>query len=481
MPLKLLAIVLSLPLIAAQWPDLGQAPASPDGRADAAVLVGIEDYAFIADVPGAARNLGDWYRDLRARGVPLDRIVMLRDAQATREDIAEAVGEGAKKVQPGGRLWVVYIGHGAPSASGEGLLVGVDAQQTAKSLASRSLSRGDVLQAAAQAPAAVVVLDACFSGRDAGGQALVPGLQPLVPVAAATAAPHVVVLTAAANDQFAGPLPGENRPAFSYLLLGALRGWADSDTDGQVTVGEAHGYVDQALAALVTDRRQQAQLHAADPQVLLAQQRREVGPDLDDLRLALTPVAPGRSAGVPGLPSAMVRVVATNDHDFEVSLLAADGRSHGCPGQVGMRQPCVLKGVSIGNARLMIDGDAEVTQDVPLPAGATLIEIEPVPRWALWTGGGLMLGGFVTMAVMLPQLVDCTGINDTTCDNEGTYILGTSVGGAATVAGMSLLAWGGWRWLMLDGDDVHIKHIPTDIGLGTTPLGGPMVQVGGGF
>lgn len=475
---KLLAILLALGQVAATWPDLGQAPPSRDGAADAAVLVGIEDYAFIADVPGAGRNVADWYRDLRARGVPIDRIVMLRDAQATREEIAEAVRGAATKVAQGGRLWVVFIGHGAPSAEGQGLLVGVDAQQTAKSLAARSLGRAELLEAAADAPTAVVVLDACFSGRDAGGQSLVPGLQPLVPVAAGAPAPHVVVLTAAANDQFAGPLPGENRPAFSYLLLGALRGWADGDADGHVTVKEAHGYVGQTLAALVSDRHQEAQLQAADTAVRLAADRREAGPDLDALRLALGPVAPAVPAG---LPTAMVRVVATDDDAFQVAFLAADGRTSTCPATVGMRQPCVLKGLSIGNARLMVDGDAEVTQDVPLPAGSTLIEIEPVPRWALWTGGGLMLGGFATMATMLPQLVDCQGgIDEGSCENEGAFIAGTAVGGGVMVIGMGMLAWAGWRWMALGGEDVHIKHFPAEVGVGVTP-GGAVVQVGGGW
>ena len=49
---------------------------------------------------------------------------------------------------------------------------------------------------------------------------------------------NVTVLTAATADQVAGPLPGAARPAFSYLVLGGLRGWADSDHNGRVTAGE---------------------------------------------------------------------------------------------------------------------------------------------------------------------------------------------------------------------------------------------------
>jgi hypothetical protein len=47
------------------------------------------------------------------------------------------------------------------------------------------------------------------------------------------------VLSAGKGDQFAGPLPGLGRPAFSWLVLGALRGWGDADRDGTVTAREA--------------------------------------------------------------------------------------------------------------------------------------------------------------------------------------------------------------------------------------------------
>ncbi|MEZ4472580.1 MAG: caspase family protein [bacterium] len=180
----LFSLVLPLWAGATPWPDLATpVDAPPDAAGDAAVLIGIEDYAFIPDVPGAALNLTDWYRDLRARGVPLDRITLLRDAQATREEILEALRQGAARVAEGGRLWVIFVGHGAPGSAGDGLIVGVDAQQTARSLEARSVPQSAVLAAVATAPTAVVLLDACFSGRDAAGGALVPGLQPLVPVA----------------------------------------------------------------------------------------------------------------------------------------------------------------------------------------------------------------------------------------------------------------------------------------------------------
>ncbi|MFA6315935.1 MAG: SUMF1/EgtB/PvdO family nonheme iron enzyme [Elusimicrobiota bacterium] len=48
----------------------------------------------------------------------------------------------------------------------------------------------------------------------------------------------MAVLTAAKADQFAGSLPGTKRPAFSYLVLGGLRGWAAEGKKAALTAGD---------------------------------------------------------------------------------------------------------------------------------------------------------------------------------------------------------------------------------------------------
>lgn len=63
--LPVLAALLSLgaPARSQDWPDLSQpAPAVGGGEHDAAVVVGIEDYAFVGPVPGAESNAKLWNR-----------------------------------------------------------------------------------------------------------------------------------------------------------------------------------------------------------------------------------------------------------------------------------------------------------------------------------------------------------------------------------------------------------------------------------
>ena len=248
----LLSLLLPMSATAqSSWPDLST-PAAVEGGGenDAAIVVGIENYAFVDDIPGALQNANDWYAWLtRTRKVPLGNIALLRDNDGTKEGILSTIGKTVGKPGPGGTFWLVFVGHGAPSKDGtDGLLLGVDTMQTADSVYARGLAQVELFNALGQGTQqqTIMVLDACFSGKSVKGDALVTGLMPLVPTYALPTS-EVTVLSAGKGDQFAGPLPGVARPAFSYLLLGGLRGWADENGNRQVTPNEAIGYTNDAM------------------------------------------------------------------------------------------------------------------------------------------------------------------------------------------------------------------------------------------
>jgi len=329
-----LAVLPAPPTYAALWPELSALPPEQGGgEADAAVIVGIERYPFVAPVPGAARNAEDWHLYLtKTRGVPVGQVKLLRDSEASLEDIRDAAAWAAGVVKPGGTLWFVFIGHGAPHKDGQdGVLIGVDAQQRAESLYNRSLRRSELMTILGKGrqESAVVVLDACFSGRTAEGKELVKGLQPLIALAAAGAWPKAAVFTAARSDQFAGPLPGASRPAFSYLMLGALRGWADADKDGTVTSQEALAYTQSSLEALLKDRRQTPELLGALPGGL-SRGAREPGPDVGAIVRAVRPSDASELAfgGAANMTAPVVKVAVAEgsfkDADISVERLLED-------------------------------------------------------------------------------------------------------------------------------------------------------------
>lgn len=247
----------------AQWPSLvAPLPAQGGGEKDAALLISIEDYVFLPDVPGAKENATAWLQHLvRTRGVPGTQVKWLQNNEAVAESIRKELKATVAKVKPGGMLWVVFIGHGAPSEDGtDGLLVGADAQNVMESFSARSVKRSELLAAleAGQQKASVVLLDACFSGQSSTGELLVKGSMPTLPERETQLTPKkpVLVLSAGTSRQVAGALPGKDVPAFSYLALGGLRGWADENRDGVVTAGEVVSFSRNVMGTTVTGRTQ---------------------------------------------------------------------------------------------------------------------------------------------------------------------------------------------------------------------------------
>lgn len=271
------------------WPELNRAPSAiGGGEKDAVVIVAVESYDYVPPVPGATSNGTAWHTYFtEGLEVPPAHVRLLTNADATKEAIESALDHAAGQAEAGGRVWFVFVGHGGPSGDGkDGLLLGADVRQTAISLDSRGVRHSDAIARLERSVAQpVVILDACFSGRTGSGDAVIEGLQPvrLVDIAAPVRA---VVLSAAGSDQYAGPLPGRARPAFSYLVLGALRGWGDADRSGDVTAGEALAYASKAMAAVVSGRTQRPELAGSGAQVL-APSGSEAGPELAVIQRAL--------------------------------------------------------------------------------------------------------------------------------------------------------------------------------------------------
>ncbi len=246
----------------AQWPAIDTPlPKQTGGEKDSALIISIEDYLLLPDVAGATENAVAWYQHLtKTRGVPASSVVFLKNSEATLEGIQDGLAKAVGLVKPGGLLWILYIGHGAPSEDGaDGVLVGADAQQSTRQLYARSLPRTALLKAleGGKQARSIVFLDACFSGQSAAGEQLAKGAMPTLPEKERPMTmKSVVLLTAGTSRQFAGPLPGEARPAFSYLALGGLRGWADEDGNGSVTAGELATFTNGVMRSTVNDRLQ---------------------------------------------------------------------------------------------------------------------------------------------------------------------------------------------------------------------------------
>lgn len=94
--------------------------------------------------------------------------------------------------------------------------------------------------------------------------------------------PRVQIFTAATGDQYAGPLTGVQRPAFSYLLLGGLRGWADPESRGLIETAKLLAFVTDALRLTAHDRTQTPQI-IGRKDLVYAKSPGEKSPDLNDV------------------------------------------------------------------------------------------------------------------------------------------------------------------------------------------------------
>ena len=299
------------PALAAEWPELSSPPmAQGGGEDDAALVVGVEVYSSVPHVPGAARNAGAWYAYLtRTLKLAPERVTLLLDADATEQAVRSGVRDAAAQAKPGGTLWVVFIGHGASGDDGkDGWLLGADALPAAENVTPRGLRQHELFELLSKGRQGrtVAVLDACFAGGE-------PALPPN-PGGARGRPAKTVVMTAGAGDQLGGPLPGVKRPAFSYLVLGALRGWADANRDGNVTAQEVVDYARLALQTTAKERRQTPSLAGDANEMVLGTGANERGPELS----ALVP-APRQPGDAPEVGSLSISARPTDGTALELT------------------------------------------------------------------------------------------------------------------------------------------------------------------
>jgi uncharacterized protein YkwD len=259
---------------AQNWPDLS-IPAAPvsEGGNDVVVIVGVEKYAELPAVPGAVFNAEAWYNYFTVTmGLPEEQVTLLTNKKGTREKILKALTEKSKMASKGGALWFVFIGQGAPGFNKNGgLLVGYDTQSEIDSISERCVSLQEALTAVQKGKQSKTffLVDSGLNGHIPEGELLFglehdhskkSELKSLVTAYKKKSKQELTILTAASGEQYAGPLLGVSVPAFSYLALGGLRGWADSNLDEGVSVQELRDYVASVLLLIATDQIQTPEL-----------------------------------------------------------------------------------------------------------------------------------------------------------------------------------------------------------------------------
>ena len=212
-----------------------------------AVVMGVEKYRDINGVEYAAADarLVRAYLN-RLLGYPEENIALLLNDRATRTDLEKFLGPWLKnRVNEQSQVFVYYAGHGAPDPkTGEAFIVPYDGDPNY--LGKTGYPLRDLYAALSDLPAKriIVALDACFSG--AGGRSVIAkGARPLVISQQKSAPPgdHLVILSAASGAQISTSSDLRKHGLFTYYLLQGLRGEADPQKTGAITVGHLFQYV----------------------------------------------------------------------------------------------------------------------------------------------------------------------------------------------------------------------------------------------
>jgi hypothetical protein len=217
---------------------------------DWGLIIGIENYAHLPKVEYAHKDaliVRDYFE--RILGVPEENIIMLMDSDATKARIEGFLQNYIPaNVKPETTLYVYFAGHGAPDASkGQPYLVPFDGDIRFLSNTGYQLKRfySDINKLNIRQ--SYVFLDSCFSGMASrAAEMLIKGARPVLihtkPVEV-KAADKLVALSASSAGQVSNPFPETEHGLFTYYLLRALGGEADSDDDSWVSVKEVYEYV----------------------------------------------------------------------------------------------------------------------------------------------------------------------------------------------------------------------------------------------
>lgn len=254
------------------WPDVAtHSTPTDDGRLDAAVIVA-------DDRDGAAALAKAWARYLHhERGIPVGRIEVIGGQRADAKRTAHGIARARRRIRTGGALWIVTMGYGTTHDDGT-----IDTLTFGASQDRGRLAVSDILRALGRGPqsSSIWIADACHpspaAGRTGGlaapevsfrGQAMLvsrpssdspdiiegdPTAPPTLSAtdgvftdpralehsAAAWASPTDVTVITAGTGRTCTPSHVSSYPWVAYGILGGLRGWADTDDNGKVTVAE---------------------------------------------------------------------------------------------------------------------------------------------------------------------------------------------------------------------------------------------------
>ena len=225
-----------------------------------AVVIGISHYRSVQPLRYADKDALAFHDYLANHiGIPKEQTTVLLNEQATLMNLKRTLGTDLKrKASEKDTVIVYYAGHGAPEADAsandddglEKYIVPYDADP--KDLYSTGLPMREIETIFQRlTPERVIFIsDSCYSGATAGRTFATVARRAVVSenfLSRLSKGKGRIVLSASKASEVSEEREDLGHGVFTYYLLEGLRGKADADKDGIITVDEAYGYVSKKV------------------------------------------------------------------------------------------------------------------------------------------------------------------------------------------------------------------------------------------
>ncbi|HSO62683.1 MAG TPA: caspase family protein, partial [Desulfobacterales bacterium] len=220
-----------------------------------AVVVGINDYPQLPKLKYAVNDAKEFHRLLVEKNrVPTENITLLLNDQASLKNLRSTLGTKLKNAAGLDDMVIIFFaGHGATerdamSADGDGLekyllpyeTDPADLYSTAMPMREIAYIFGRI-----RSDRLIFIADSCYSGASGGRTISVTGTRANITdgfLERISGGRGKVIISASAANEVSVEKDELQHGVFTYYLLEGLRGAADADRDGTVTVDEAYRY-----------------------------------------------------------------------------------------------------------------------------------------------------------------------------------------------------------------------------------------------
>lgn len=190
-----------------------------------------------------------------------------------------------KVLKPDGTsdLFIYFTGHGAPGLSGDssGYIVPFDANPNyLNDINAYNLNEFFKDISNLNAKNKIVVLDACFSGQAGNGKMLINNASPLLikPKTDIFYDKNSKIILSSKSNQVSNWYPQKKHSMFTYFFLKALKGDADLNIDGKISLSEISDFINDPNDGLPYhsekefQRRQEIQIYGNMDELIIKNQ-----------------------------------------------------------------------------------------------------------------------------------------------------------------------------------------------------------------